>query len=120
MDRVVIKGAKFAAHVGTGEEERSRAQEIEIDLVLWLDLQKAGKSDNYEQTVCYAAVHDCVAAVIAARKFALIEAIAESAAGSVLEAFPVKRVRVTVKKPGALRARGVRYCAVRITRRRRE
>lgn len=117
MDRVVIKGAKFAAHVGMGEEERNRAQEIEIDLVLWLDLRKAGKRDDYEHTVCYAAVHDCIAAVVAARKFALIEAIAESAAESVMAAFPVKRVRVSVKKPGALEDRGVRYCAVRITRR---
>ena len=45
MDRVVIKGAKFAAHVGTGEEERSRAQEIEIDIVMWIDSRRAGKSD---------------------------------------------------------------------------
>lgn len=120
MDRVVIKGAKFAAHVGTGEEERSHAQEIEIDIVMWLDLRKAGKRDEYEHTVCYAKVHECVAAMVAARKFALIEAIAESAAASVLAAFPVKRVRITVKKPGALQDRGVRYCAVRIMRRRGE
>lgn len=120
MDRVVIKGAKFAAHVGTGEEERSRPQEIEIDIVMGLDLRKAGKSDDHEQTVCYAKVHECVAAIVASRKFALIEAIAESAAASVLAEFRVKRVRVTVKKPGALQARGVRYCAVRITRRRGE
>lgn len=120
MDRVVIKGAKFQAHVGTGEEERSRSQEIEVDLVLWLKLRPAGKSDNYEKTVCYAKVHDCIAMLVSSKKFALIEAIAESAAASILAAFPVKRVRVTIKKPGALQARGVRYCEVRITRRRGE
>ena len=120
MDRVVIKGAKFQAHVGTGEEERSRPQEIEIDVVIWLDLRKAGKRDDYEHTVCYGKVHDCLAAIVASRKFALIEAIAETAAAGVLAGFPVKRVRITVKKPGALQDRAVDYCAVRITRRRGE
>jgi dihydroneopterin aldolase len=120
MDRVVIKGAKFQAHVGTGEEERNRPQGIEIDVVLWLDTRKAGTSDNYEHTVCYTQVHEYIATAVASTKFALIEAIAESAAASILSAFPVKRVRVTVKKPGALQARAVRYCAVRITRRRGE
>lgn len=120
MDRIIIKGAKFQAHVGTGEEERRRLQEIEIDMVLWTSLRKAGKSDDYAHAVCYAKVHECVGDLIASGNFALIETIAESAAASVLASFPVERVRVTVKKPGALQALGVSYCAVRVTRRRRE
>lgn len=120
MDRVVIKGAKFQAHVGTGHEERARPQEIEIDLVLWLDLRPAGKTDSYEQTVCYAKVHGCVSTVIQSGVFALIETIAERSAAEILKAFPVERVRVTVKKPGALASRNVRHCAVRIERRRGE
>jgi dihydroneopterin aldolase len=120
MDRVVIKGAKFLAHVGTGEEERGRPQEIEIDIDLWLDLRPAGGSDNYEHTVCYAKVHECVSTVIQSGVFALIETIAERSAAGILKAFPVERVRVTVKKPGALASRNVRHCAVRIERRRGE
>lgn len=118
MDRIVIPGIPLEARVGVGEEERRAPQDVEIGVVLYLDLARAGASDALTDTVDYDAVCARVTDVVASRDYHLIEALAEDVAGAVLAGFEVAEVEVRVEKPGALRARGVPFAAVEIRRRR--
>lgn len=119
VDRILIPRLPLRARVGVGDAERSTEQDVEIHVELRLDLRRAGERDDLALTVDYDEVCARVAAGVASREFRLIEAMAEACAEDLLAAFPrVDEVHVEVRKPGALRARGVPYAGVGVTRRR--
>ncbi len=119
MDRIIVHSIPLDARLGVTEEERAREQEVAIDVELGLDLAPAAKTDALERSVDYDEVCDVVAATVRGRSWSLIETMAEACAGAVLEAWPVvQEVRIQIRKPGALRARGVPYAAVEVVRRR--
>ena len=104
LDWVVIEELECRARVGVAEEERRTRQRLLIDLELGLELRKAGQRDRVEETVDYAAAAQAVRRFAEAGSFHLVEAVAEGAAALVLERFPIKEVRVRVRKfsvPGA-------------------
>ena len=116
MDKIIVQEARFQSRVGVSEKERAQPQEIIVDIEAFRDLRAAGESDDLEQTVCYATVHEKAAQIISANSFHLIETIAERLAAMVLRDFPIEKVIIRVRKPAALAARQVRYAAVEITR----
>ena len=118
MDRILLPEIPLRARVGVSAEERASEQDITVDVELGLDLSAAGTTDDLGRTVDYESVCEAVAAVARSRPFRLIEAIAEECARAVLGGFAVDEVRVRVRKPAALRSRGVPYAAVEVLRRR--
>jgi dihydroneopterin aldolase len=121
MDKIIINGARFQAHVGVSEEERRRMQAIVVDLQALVDTRAAGHDDDPDATVNYVEVHEAIKRTIAARSFRLIEAIAEEIAAEVLRrSIAVAGVVVRVTKPAAMGDRGVSSAAVEITRMRHE
>jgi dihydroneopterin aldolase len=118
VDRIVLPQIPLRARVGVGAEERAHEQDVFIDLEVGLDLGDAGRADAIERTVDYERIVDVVAATVQSREYRLIEAIAEACAAALLGGFPLTEVRVQVRKPGALRSRGVPYAAVEVVRRR--
>ena len=116
MDRILIPELPLRARVGVEEEERGVPQPIVLEVELRLDLQPAGRSDSVSDTIDYEAVCARLEELVAARSFCLIETIAEQAAARLLNDFPADSVRVAVRKPRALEARGVPYAAVEIER----
>jgi dihydroneopterin aldolase len=118
VDRIIVAELPLLAHVGVTESERGREQDILIDAELGLDLSRAGREDALAHTVDYEKVCDVLASTVRARPYRLIETIAEACAEAVLGAFPVDEARVRVRKPGALRPRGVPWAAVEVVRRR--
>ncbi len=119
MDRIVIAGIPLQARVGVTGEERASEQEVLVFVELRLDLREAGTRDALVGTIDYDAVCERISEVVRGREYRLIEAMAQSCAESLLAAFPgIVDVTVEVRKPGALRARGVPYAAVEVTRRR--
>lgn len=119
VDRIVVPGLPLRARVGVSEAERVAEQDIVVHAELRLDLRAAGASDDLGLSVDYDAVCARLAEVVGSREFHLIEAVAEACARRVLADFArVDEVRVEVRKPGALRGRGVPYAAVEVTRRR--
>lgn len=104
MDWVLIEELECRARVGVSEEERRTRQRVLIDLELGLDLRRAGRRDRVDETVDYAAVAQAARRFAEQGSFRLVESVAEKAAGLLLERFPVKEVRVRVRKlsvPGA-------------------
>jgi len=103
MDRIFIKDLLVRCILGLTDEERREKQDVLINVVLFVDLAKAGKSDHPEDTVDYRAVKKDVLAVADGSQYHQAEALAERVAEDCLAYRPVERVQVTVEKPGALR-----------------
>lgn len=116
MDKIVIPDFRISCHVGVPQEERAAAQDVLIDLELVLDLSRAGKADDISLTVDYDAVCETVAETVTHRPRKLIETIAEDVAEVLLAKYPLRAVKVQVRKPGALARRGIPYAAVVIER----
>lgn len=102
--------------VGVPTEERAHPQELVLDISLRTDLRAAAFSEKIEETIDYAKVLDLIHFVAGAREWVLIESLAEAICGAILRQFPVASVRLLLRKPEALRARGVTAAAVEIER----
>ncbi len=117
MDRIIMKNLAFFGYHGVMEEEKTLGQKFFLDIELYTDLSKAGKSDEVEDTVHYGEVYAVVKDIVENKRFKLIEALAENIADSVLEGFTkVQEINVTVRKPEAPVPGIFDYVAVEIRR----
>ncbi len=101
-DSIYLYGMKFFGYHGALKEENVIGQRFEVDIILKVDLKKAGQSDNLNDTVNYAEVYNEVKHCVENKKFKLIERLAEDIAENILEKFDiVDSLSVKVKKPEA-------------------
>ena len=98
MDKITLKGIQFHGYHGVTESERQVGQKYEIDVELIGDLSVAGQTDDLVHTIDYGEVVNRLKAIGTERSFQLIEALAETAATTLLDCFPVNEVRIIVKK----------------------
>ncbi len=99
-DEILLEGMRFYAYHGVNPEERALGQRFTVDVVLAVDLHRAGQSDDLAHTVSYSAVYKVVRAIVEGEPRQLIEAVAEEIASVVLTEFPpVEHITVTVRKP---------------------
>lgn len=102
MDKIVIKDLEIFAYHGVLPEEKRQGQTFIVTVELFLDLHDAGASDDLGETVNYADVCDTISRVMTEEKYNLIEAAAESMAGTILlEYEKVKTVHIMLCKPEA-------------------
>jgi dihydroneopterin aldolase len=118
MDKIIVSGARLSVHLGVPPHERSIAQEIVADIEVEFDIARASATDHFADTIDYAAIHETARLTATARPYSLVESMAESIAQAVLARHAVASVRVLIRKPAALRDRGVDWAGVEITRRR--
>jgi FolB domain-containing protein len=116
MDRICIVDLFARCILGINENERRDKQDVLINLAIYTDLRKVGKSDRIEDTVDYRALKKRVLAMVESSHYLLAEALAKAVAELCLDHPEVRRVNVRVEKPHALRF--ARSVAVEITRRR--
>jgi dihydroneopterin aldolase/D-erythro-7,8-dihydroneopterin triphosphate epimerase len=102
-DRIHIRDLALRCIIGTNPEERREKQDVLLNITLHCDLAPAGQSDRLEDTVNYKAVKKAVLALVDGSSFLLLEKLATEVARVCLEAPGVKKARVTIDKPGALR-----------------
>ena len=114
LDRIHIRDLMIRCIVGIYPEERSKKQDVIINMTLYANLRAACTSDAIEDTVDYKAIKKKVLASVEESSFFLVERLAEHIAQMALDSPPVMRVDVSVDKPGALRF--ARSVAVEITR----
>lgn len=117
LDRICIYDLLVRCILGINGDERREKQDVLINLAVYADLRKAGKSDRIEDTVNYRALKKRVLAVAEDSHYLLEEALADAVAELCLAEPLVQRVEVRVEKPNALRF--ARSVAVEITRTRR-
>ena len=102
-DRIEIKDLVLRGIIGVNEGEREERQDILVNLILFLDLRAAGKSDRLADSADYGLVSKRVIAFVEGSGRFTVEALASDLARLCLEQPGVNRVRVRVEKPGAVR-----------------
>ena len=103
MDKIRIKDLALRCIIGINTEERREKQDVIINATLYADLSKAGKSDDFEDTIDYKAVKLKILGLVETSSFYLVEALAENIANTCLGFDGVEQADVSVEKPGALR-----------------
>jgi dihydroneopterin aldolase len=112
---VELAGLEIFGYHGVNEDERRDGQRFLYDV--WLDVGDAGASDRIEDAVDYREVAACVREVSDARRYHLLEALADAVAEALLARFPVAAARVRVRKPDVRLP--VEFAAVSVERSRR-
>ena len=118
-DTIELRGLALTAVVGVLPEERERAQPLELDLDLGVDVTAAGMSDALSDTVDYGAVCDRVAEVVATAEPLLLERLAALVAEAVLGMDTrIESLTVSIRKLRPPVPHPLASSGVRITRRR--
>ena len=116
-DRVELRGLRLLALVGVLPEERERAQPLELDLDVQLDLAIAGASDDLADTVDYGHLCQVATNVATVGHIALLETLAERVAAAVLDADGrIAALTVAVRKLRPPVPQDLGTAGVRITR----
>ena len=115
MDVIFIREFKVDAWVGIYEWDMQRAQTLELDIEIGIPGASSGQSDDIKDTVHYGQVVERIQQELAARKFNLLEALAERLATIVIDDFGAPWVKLSVAKVGHIR--GVRKVGVTLERR---
>lgn len=102
MDTVFIKDLQIDTIIGIYDWERETRQTIHLDLEMAFDIRKAAASDDIADTLDYKAVSKRLIEFVSNSSFQLVEKLAESIAGIVLNEFDVSHVRLVLNKKGAL------------------
>ncbi|KRD32125.1 dihydroneopterin aldolase [Lysobacter sp. Root916] len=116
MDHVFIEGLEIEALIGIYDWERRIRQPLVFDLEMSFDNRIPAASDAIEHTLNYKAVSKRIIEYVSQSDFGLVETLAERVAAIVIEEFGVRRVRLKLSKPGAVR--GARAVGVSIVRER--
>ncbi len=102
-DKVIVKDLRIRATVGVNRWEQAGPQVVAVDLEIAVDAAEAAKTDDISATVDYKKVAGDIRTLTASRSFQLIETLAEAIAALILKEHGAARVRVTARKPWALR-----------------
>jgi dihydroneopterin aldolase len=112
---IELEGLELRGFHGALDEERKRGQTFVFDVEL-LAHDAGVRTDRLADTVDYTKVVDCIREVSDGHRFNLIEALAAAIADTLLERFPVARVRVRVRKPEVRLSAPVGWTAATVER----
>ena len=114
-DCIHIEQLEVFARVGVTENERRNPQRITLSLTVWPERAFEDLEDDIGQTANYSAVSAAAREIVAARSDKLIETLAAEIANSLLKSFPVRKVKVELRKFVLPQAKHVAVIAVRST-----
>jgi FolB domain-containing protein len=97
-DKVFVKNLVVPCKVGVTKEEKSKKQNIIVDIEVFCDLSHAGATDILSKSLSYSEIQEKVINAAANREYNLLESFAENLASLVLQSSVASRVVVTVKK----------------------
>lgn len=103
MDIVFIEDLKIETVIGIYDWEKEIRQVVSLDLEMSNDNRKAAATDAIEDTLDYKSVAKRLIQYVGENQFQLVETLAEHCAAIVLDEFDVRKVRLKVSKPGAVR-----------------
>jgi dihydroneopterin aldolase len=116
-DVIELRGLRAAGIVGVLPHERTQAQPLDVDLDIVVDLAAAGASDDLRDTVDYGRLCALAEDVVTTTKFALLEALAERIAITLLDTDErICQVTVSVRKLRPPVAQHLETSGVRLTR----
>ncbi len=102
MDIVFVRQLEVNTVIGVFDWEREIKQKLVFDLELGTDISSAAKSDDLKDTLDYKAISHAVYNFVENSEYQLVETVAEKVASLILNEFPVKWLKLTLDKPGAV------------------
>jgi dihydroneopterin aldolase len=116
-DRIEIRDLRVLGVHGVLPQEKGQAQPFSLDIVAWLDMAAAQRSDDLADTVDYGALAQVASDVVSGRSYQLLEALAGRLADALLITdVRLEAVEVTVRKLRPPLALHVASTGVRVTR----
>ncbi len=103
MDKVIINNLLARGIIGVNDWERVKPQEILINITLFGDLEKAGSTDNIDDSINYRTIAKGAQDLAENCERLTVEALATDIANYCLDTPSVQKVIVRVEKPGAVR-----------------
>lgn len=98
MDKILLKGMRFYAYHGVGEQERKVGNTFMVDLIVEGDFSKACQSDQLVDAINYADLYESVSKVMQV-PCNLLEHLAEAICLSIKHDFPqLSRMEITLTK----------------------
>ena len=97
-DRIELRGLRVVAAHGVLPFEKERAQPFEVDADVYIDLRRAGASDDLKESVSYSVLVKLIDETVRSEQHELLERIAERVAGQLLQQDAVEKVDLTVRK----------------------
>ncbi len=101
-DKILVKDLLLRGIIGLNDWEREKQQDILINLTLFTDMRRAGKSDNPDDILNYRTITKAIIEAVEGSQYYLVEALA-TAIARICITRGAERVIVRVEKPGALR-----------------
>ena len=102
MDYIYIEKLKIFARHGYYDFEKENGQFFYVSAKLYLDFQKAGRTDNLDLTVDYNKTCIFISQFMTENTYDTIEAVAENLAEALLNLYPVlQKVDINISKPEA-------------------
>ncbi|MDQ3315465.1 MAG: dihydroneopterin aldolase [Verrucomicrobiota bacterium] len=112
-DEIHIEELAVEARIGVPAEERDRGQRLVFSITLVPSTDFSALQDDLARTVNYAAVADEVRRFVQARVVKLVETLADELARHLLAKFPLREVRLELRK---FVLHETKHIAVRVTR----
>ena len=101
-DFIKVTNMKVFAYHGVLEEEKKNGQDFYLNAKVYVDMRKAGLTDQLEDTINYDSVCIFLAEVFAEKQFDTIEAAAEYTVQEIIVNFPtIEAMELEVRKPHA-------------------
>ena len=99
MDQILISGLEVNTKIGCSEEERLKSQNISINVILEVDGEKASKSKELKDSVCYLTVSNQIKELVEKKEWVLLEELAYEISNLCIRDFPlVLSTQTEVKK----------------------
>ncbi len=101
MDIIHIKNLEIWAKHGVFPEENALGQKFMVSADLYTDIRRAGLEDDLNHSIDYGAVSHRIKRFMEENTCKLIEAVAERMAACLLQEYPIRKIRLEIKKPWA-------------------
>jgi len=113
-ETIHIEQLKISARIGVPDLERAAPQRLALNITLWPNQSWRNLEDDISQTVNYSTVAHVVEEFVQNRCDKLIETLADQVAAHLLRSFPIKQVRIELRKFVLAKAE---FVSVTLTRR---
>lgn len=102
FETIALRGIRAWGRHGANRGEQDVPQPLDIDVNLMVNVRAARLSDELADTIDYAAVHAQIVRIVATERYRLLERLAESILGAVMDDVRIAMADVTIAKPGLL------------------
>ncbi len=97
-DHITLHGLGLMARAGVPDVERAVPQRLEADLWLWPERGFSDLGEDLARTVDYSQAANLCRGTAGRGEYRLIETLADTLCADLLGAFPLKKVRITLRK----------------------